>query len=336
MSLLTSILTAGTNNHQSTSEEANLFATNFVTPGVTGNTSNTSGVAPMTGAFGMNCSGTDTNVTIATGAIVIATTPSGQGLQNLITRNTATITMAVSSNTSGSTVYDYYYVVHDATNANNPDTAGDNVASIVVHRSTSNVTDSIGAPANSQPIGMITLTSGFVNVTAGNIKDLRVVAGAAVPAGSIGNTQVAPGISSAKLSNPYEFRVYLASAQNTVNGFTRILFDTKAWDVGSNVDVVTNKGRFTATVSGKYHFNAATNIASGATFTSIALYKNGTLASQGSQHASGAVSSSEVVSDEVTLAVGDYVEVFVGAGAVVALTTGSTYSYFSGFLVSST
>lgn len=191
MTLITSILTGGTNNHVTTSEEANRFTTNFVTAGVVGTITSTSGLAPMTGSFAINAQSTpDKTINISGGDIVVGTTPAGQALQNLTTRNSGILVRTVSDNSSGSTQYDWVYVVNDPTIANNPSTLGDTVSSIVFHRSSSSSTDSLGTPANSQLLAIITVVSGFTSITNSTIKDMRTLAGAAVPPNSIGATSL--------------------------------------------------------------------------------------------------------------------------------------------------
>lgn len=192
MAITTSILTGGSNNHPTTSEEANRFVTNFTTPGIIGAITNTAGVAPMTGNFGVNAAGTpDKTVTISTGDAVITTTPAGQASQNLQVRNSANIVRTLSDNVTGATRYDWVYLSADATLANNPNTAGDNVTTVVVNRSTSNTSDTVGAPAYSQLLAIVTLVNGFTSITNGTITDKRTQAGAAVPDGSITTAKLA-------------------------------------------------------------------------------------------------------------------------------------------------
>jgi hypothetical protein len=153
---------------------------------------------------------------------------------------------------------------------------------------------------------------------------------------------VGKGVGGVTLQNPYKFRVYRSAAQNTGNNAaTVVLCDTKTYDTGSNVDVTTNKGRFTAPIAGFYQFNGCTGIsaASGTTVIYAALYKNGSLYSQGSLYGSTAGTSSVAanVSDIISLAANDYVELWVFCNGTAAMVSGtSTNNYFSGSLVSTT
>lgn len=140
--------------------------------------------------------------------------------------------------------------------------------------------------------------------------------------------------------NPYKFSIYRSSSLNTNNGsFAVTQFDTKTFDTSSNVDVATNKGRFTAPIAGFYQFNSQVNIAAnGATIFVIALYKNGssTGGAVGTEFnatvSSGFIGSS--VSQLLQLAANDYVEVYNLCNGAAAIQTGAYNNYFSGFLVS--
>lgn len=138
--------------------------------------------------------------------------------------------------------------------------------------------------------------------------------------------------------NPYKFRVYRTAALSTANNASAILtFDTKDYDTSSNIDVVTNKGRFTAPIAGYYHFDAAIDLTNGANVEGIiSLYKNGGEITRGGRmtpqtnHDVGVT-----VSDTLRLAASDYIEVNVFSSAATAYTVGSSPSpYFSGYLVS--
>lgn len=145
-----------------------------------------------------------------------------------------------------------------------------------------------------------------------------------------------------KFFNPYKFRVYRNAAQNTAAAaFTPVLCDTKSYDTGSNVDISTNKGRFTAPVSGFYKFDGEViAVLNGTAALGVALYKNGAVATLGDQFsgtASNAYGTSVSVTDTLQLAANDYVELQVQCSGVVALAVGSSAQcWFSGHLVSAT
>jgi hypothetical protein len=137
--------------------------------------------------------------------------------------------------------------------------------------------------------------------------------------------------------NPVKFSVYRNAALNSSNVDTVITFDTKLFDTGSNVDIVTNKGRFTAPVAGFYYFNAvAGNTAATATLMRTGIMVNSVLKKIGSQATPGAANNLFEVSGLIQLAANDYVEAtFVGGNGSV-MQIGANQCYFDGFLVSTT
>lgn len=175
------------------------------------------------------------------------------------------------------------------------------------------------------------------NLDSANLSNGAVTAGKlatdSVTTGKIADGNVTPP----KWTLPYKFSVYRATAITlSAASYTLIPYDTKLFDTSSNVDVATNKGRFTAPVNGFYWFYSSTNTAT-SNYILPALYKNGTLLLNGDDITSGAGSMAGAVGGLVQLIAGDYIEVFVNAGAAaVALNTGSTTSYFMGWLVSQT
>ncbi len=160
--------------------------------------------------------------------------------------------------------------------------------------------------------------------------------------GSVSNVKLAADVSPVKFANPYKFSVYRTAALNSAASFAVIAFDTKtgagAYDTGNNVDVVTNKGRFTAPVAGFYFFSAAAgnNVVVNSSL-GIQIYKNGTPVKNGTVLASGGAAGTFVgVSGSLQLAVNDYVEIaFVGSGGG-AMGVGVTNCFFDGFLMSAT
>lgn len=172
--ITTGILTGGVNNHATTSEEVNAVATDFVSEGVVGTFTNTSGVAPATGAFAVNATGTpDTNINVSTGVAYVTATPTSQGSQTLRVKCTVTGTLTIAANSSGSTKYDWIYISVSATNAANPAVGADNVATVVASRSSSASTDDGTPPTYGYPIAVVTVANGFSTITNGNIRDVR-------------------------------------------------------------------------------------------------------------------------------------------------------------------
>lgn len=174
MSIYTSILTGGSNNHQTTSEEVNYHATDFIAEGVVGAVTNTSGVAPATGAFAVNAQGTpNMTVAVSTGVGYVQATPTGGSSQTLRIYNNASSNVTISANSSGSTKYDWVYIKVDPDNAANPNSAADNVATLVTSRSSSSSSDDGTPPTYGYPIAVVTVANGASSITNGNIADKR-------------------------------------------------------------------------------------------------------------------------------------------------------------------
>lgn len=138
------------------------------------------------------------------------------------------------------------------------------------------------------------------------------------------------------LSNPYKFRGYRNAALTSVNTTpTALPYDAESWDTNNNFDIATNKGRYTAPVAGFYHFSATLQATSNVVH--IMFYKNGSLAADGV--ILQGISSSLVsvhISEDIQLAVNDYVEVYYSINGAVAFAVGASATYFSGFLVTKT
>lgn len=137
--------------------------------------------------------------------------------------------------------------------------------------------------------------------------------------------------------NPYKFSVYRNAALNSASAtFTKVNFDTKLYDTSGNFDAITNF-RFTAPVSGFYHFSWAVESSASASRWIAALYKNtSTEVARGSDINVAAAPNSSVGSKDLQLVAGDTVEVQLFANTVIAVSPGLNSCYFDGFLVSLT
>jgi hypothetical protein len=178
--------------------------------------------------------------------------------------------------------------------------------------------------------------------------DASFNSGAGFNDGIIITRHIAAGIQLRQLESlPYKFNVYRNAAQNIGNGTPTIInYDTKtgngAFDTGANVDVVTNKGRFTAPVAGFYYFNAQGLIASAGTanaYIELILYKNGVAALYGNNSRAPIAGSiiASMVSGLVQLSANDYIEIFaIGNGDALYVAEPGKSAYFQGFLVSAT
>lgn len=168
----------------------------------------------------------------------------------------------------------------------------------------------------------------------GNIDDNNIKTGAAINPAKLAQN----GTLALKPIIAYKFRGYQNTAGNLGASPGLILYDTENFDTTSNFDTVTNKGRFTAPVTGVYFFSASfRHTVSNGNLIGANLYKNGGLAVIGNtliNNSGGAFTFTAVVSDLMSLTAGDYVEVY-GSGTIGgAIATGTTATYFSGFLVS--
>lgn len=174
MPIYANFITGGVNNHTTTSEEANSLATDFVGNGVIGTTTNTSGIAPMTGGYAVNAQGTpNMTVAVSSGVAYVTATPSGQGSQKIRIYSTASENVTINANSSGSVRYDWIYIAVSAANAAAPNLAGDNVGSLVASRSTSLTSDNGTPPTFGTLIAVVTVANGATSITNGNIRDAR-------------------------------------------------------------------------------------------------------------------------------------------------------------------
>lgn len=194
-------------------------------------------------------------------------------------------------------------------------------------------------PQQSQPNDTIeasdinTPVNQIAAVVNGNIDATNIAASA------ITDTQIAAGgLKPTKISNPYKFSVYRNAAWTAGGSLTVVPFDTKVFDTGTNVDVATNKGRFTAPVNGFYFFSgSASSTVTAGNITVTSLFKNGTEALRGGiiDVGSATVNNGSPVSGLLSLAANDYVELAYG-GTGGAGQTGGAVTHFEGFLVSAT
>lgn len=181
--IITSVVTGGSNNHATVSEEANAFGTDFISQGVVGTITNTAGVGPCTGAFGCSQDASpDMGLLINAGVAYITATPTSQDSQVLRARmGSNQVSYVINANASGSTKYDWIYLQASATNAANPNSAADNVTAIFTSRSTSNTVDNGSPPTYGIPLAIVTVANGASSILNANIADTRVQSSLAAP-----------------------------------------------------------------------------------------------------------------------------------------------------------
>lgn len=173
--IITSVITAGSNNHTTTSEEANAYATDFVSQGVVGTVANTSGVAPATGSFAVNQNtGADRAIAVTAGRAYITGTPSGQSSQVVRAKMSSTYaSYTINANSSGSTKYDWVYLQFNATTAANPSASANDVVTLYTSRSSSSSTDDGSPPTYGILLAVVTVSNGASAIVNANISDRR-------------------------------------------------------------------------------------------------------------------------------------------------------------------
>lgn len=172
--LLTSVQNSGTNNFLNPLKSVNKLASAMFTPGIVGGFTNTSGIAPMTGAYAVNAQGSpNMTVAVTAGDLVVNATPTGDVAQNFIVNMDVAQNVTISSNSTGSTKYDFIYMQLDATKLVNPAVNGLDAASIITQRSNTASVDSNGTPSNSLLLAEVAVANGAVSITNSNITDHR-------------------------------------------------------------------------------------------------------------------------------------------------------------------
>ena len=129
------------------------------------------------------------------------------------------------------------------------------------------------------------------------------------------------------------FNAYQSSAQTalSVGVATKILFQTTTFNANSNYS--TANSRFTASIAGKYQFNAAIYVASTACRVLIQINRDGILYQTGQDSGPSANVYAGTLSTLVDLTVGQYVEIYALFGVSQAPSTGNAYTWFNGALV---
>lgn len=186
-----SVVTGGSNQHQTTSAEINGIATDFISQGVVGAVSNTSGVAPATGAFAVNAIGTpNMSVRVTNGVAYVTATPTGGTSQTFRVTMDATEDVTIAANATGGTRYDWIYIKLDADKLVNPAVDASDVVTLTASRSTSSSTDNGTPPTYGYNIAVVTVANGASSITNGNITDNRTRTGATTLTASTASNNV--------------------------------------------------------------------------------------------------------------------------------------------------
>ena len=191
MSLTVSVLQGGTNSHETSSEEVNAIATDFVSEGVVGAITNTSGVAPATGGFAVNAQSTpDMTVAVSAGTAYVTGTPTSGNSQTVRVKNSASANVTIAANSTGGTRYDWVYIKLDPDKMKDPASDASDVATLTTSRSTSASTDNGTPPTYGYPIAVVTVANGASSITNGNITDARISTGATPSDSSVTATKI--------------------------------------------------------------------------------------------------------------------------------------------------
>lgn len=194
MSITVSVLQGGANSHQTTSEEINFFGTDFISQGVVGSITNTSGVAPATGSWAVNAQGSpDMTVAVTSGTAYVTATPTSGNSQILRAKNSASANVTIAANATGGTRYDWVYIKIDPDKAKDPAVGATDVASLVISRSTSPTADNGTPPTYGYAIAVVTVANGASSITNGNITDKRVNPTVSLAQNQITTSQAATG-----------------------------------------------------------------------------------------------------------------------------------------------
>jgi len=134
-----------------------------------------------------------------------------------------------------------------------------------------------------------------------------------------------------KLSNPYKASAYRDAAWTTPAGTSaKVALDTESWDDNNNF----TGGTYNVPVAGKYLITARVS-ASNLIRLFASIYKNGVEAARGTDiQTSGAVEQGSVVNKELSLAIGDTIELYVWTSAAVTGATTDILTYMSIHLLS--
>ena len=157
-----------------------------------------------------------------------------------------------------------------------------------------------------------------------------------VTLGSSGDTITVPtGVTVAgSMANTPGFNAYQNAALGTTltqNTATKVVFDSEYYDT----DSAFSSGRFTVPSgkAGKYFFTSSITMRDAYANISIYFYKNGSRWLRGGNMNSD-IGSTQTVTGEIDLSVGDYVEVFVqqnqSTNRAEGIVNNATHSYFSG------
>lgn len=153
-----------------------------------------------------------------------------------------------------------------------------------------------------------------------------------LPDASVTQSELADGVAAKGVP---AFSAYQSTLQSIPNAsFTKVQFQTEDFDLGGFFDSTTNY-RFQPTVAGYYQISSSVGLVGAATNSLVAIYKNGTEYSRGTQSGSGSVFGNSVSSLIYMNGSSDYLEIFCYQSSGGALNTANSRAtcFFQGILI---
>lgn len=174
---LVSVLTGGTNSHQTSVTEVNNIATDFIAQGVVGTIGLNTG-SGGTGSFAVSAQASPgMSVRVTNGQAYVTGTPTGGTSQTVRVSMDTFEDVTIAANATGGTRYDWVYIKLDADKMVNPAVDASDVATLMTSRSTSSATDNGTPPTYGYCLGVVTVANGASSITNSNITDSRTQTG---------------------------------------------------------------------------------------------------------------------------------------------------------------
>lgn len=222
MSLYTSVLTGGANQAPTTSGDINSPVSDFFSPGIVGAITANTG-SGGTGGFAVNAEASpNMNVRVSQGTAYVTATPSAQASQLLRVFGNTFTDVAISSNASGSTRFDWVYISISASLAAAPDANKTTVATLVTSRSTSSSVDNGTPPTYGYCIGIVTVANGAVSITNSNITEKRTQTGAITLDTNTNNSVLANQIATNAITLGYAAAAASQTGISTITDLTSL------------------------------------------------------------------------------------------------------------------
>jgi len=175
---ITSVLTGGSNSHQTSATEINNIATDFIAQGVVGTIGLNTG-SGGTGSFAVSAQASPgMSVRVTQGQAYVTGTPTGGTSQTVRVSMDTFEDVTIAANATGGTRYDWIYIKLDPDKMVNPAVDASDVATLTTSRSTSSSTDNGTPPTYGYCLAVVTVSNGASSITNSNITDSRIKTGA--------------------------------------------------------------------------------------------------------------------------------------------------------------